>query len=138
MSENWKPVDELTLREIQEKPIWKSDYDHAVCPTDLTTHPDPNIDQATYIVLTTFTLNDGTVMTGYCSPADDSGIDYIQPVIIIDGSHVQLWDEENARETDKLLIAKKLFRSVDQIFPLKYSSNILCEGRHLEEIIRAI
>jgi hypothetical protein len=137
MSENWKPLEELTLEELREKPIWIYDFDKTVRPTNLTVHPNPHIDQTTYIVLTTFELNDGTEMVGYCSPADSSGIDYIQPVIIHDGCHVPLWDEDNGHETKKGIIATRLSRSVNNIYPLKYSSNVICEGKCLEETIIA-
>ena len=61
-------------------------------------HPD----REAYIARTRFVLADGSEWWGYCSPTDDSGLDYIQPVILTPGGPVRFWYEEPPPEPEQL------------------------------------
>ena len=43
-----------------------------------------------YLASTEFHLADGTVLKGFSSPTDDSGLDYVQPVVFLDGKQLPI------------------------------------------------
>lgn len=87
-----KPLHELTLEDLARSPVWRCtgspDSEASVERTELSalSEASPEI----FVVRTSFTLSDGSSVAGYCSPTDDSGLDYVQPVIITESGHAPL------------------------------------------------
>lgn len=54
---------------------------------------DADLNGKGYLCQSAFTLADGREVVGYCSPQDTSGMDYVQPTILIEGHHWDLWSE---------------------------------------------
>ena len=46
---------------------------------------------------------DGTILLGYCSPEDDSGLDYTQPTIIYENKHINLFEIESNTNYKRIL-----------------------------------
>src|SRR5207248_4125604 len=66
---------------------------------------------------------------GFCFPADDSGIDYLQPVIIAGSVHVSFWfDGAPGRETLETQW-RALGRQPAQIFPVGFRCLVPVDGR---------
>jgi len=86
-------------------------------------------ESSVFIAATEFELHDGTRHVGYCSPTDPSGLDYVQPVILVGTEHVALWHEEQAAETAAQTIAMRLGRSLDQVFPIQWRCVVPVDGQ---------
>lgn len=84
-----------------------------------------------YIVLTEFNLNNGQKYIGYCSPQDASGIDYIQPVIFTKKGQFAFYKDGNWSEKDKKEAFSFLGLNFTEIFPVKYETKVLCDGKFL-------
>lgn len=118
---------ELNLHHFENCRIWELSSDGLVTSTKLESCPTPIGGAPIYIAEMRFKLSDGAELYGYSSPSDD-GIDYTQPVIIYNGVHVELWSEEAGRETEKSEVASKLGREIEKVFPLTFTSTVMCEG----------
>jgi hypothetical protein len=127
MNLDWRPVDELTVYDLNAIPVWEwqeCDGGERVRATTLESVPEAD-GSAVYIAFTRFTLADGTVMFGFCSPGDDSGLDYIQPVIVSEHGHWNLWEG-----------MKNVPKSGEAIFPLVFECLVECEGRRMKSTIQ--
>lgn len=82
-----------------------------------------------YIVLTEFELNNGKKYIGYCSPQDSSGIDYIQPVIFTENGQFAFYRDRQWSEIEKMDFFSSLGLNFTEIFPVKYKTKILCDGK---------
>jgi hypothetical protein len=118
-----KRLGELTIADLERAPVWvyKSDTDDTsawVEETELTRISEE--DSRTYLAATEFILADGTKHYGYCSPADWSGLDYVQPVLLTPSGGVRLWldplSDPRLYEDEFALLEKPL----SSIFPLSY------------------
>ncbi len=129
-----KPLRELTLEDLARSPVWRCtgspDSEASVERTELSalSEASPEI----FVVRTSFTLSDGSSVAGYCSPADDSGLDYVQPVIITESGHAPLFYESPPLSPEPDSICRKLGRSSDQVFPIRYRAEIPVDGRFVE------
>ncbi len=126
MSIKWCPLGELTVEALKTTPIWEwreNGGAEEVRPTSLDCIPEAD-GNAVHLVFTKFSLADGKVEFGYCSPGDDSGLDYIQPVIICEEIHWNLLDGEPPQTL-----------SGKNIFPLKFECLVPCDGKYLKQTI---
>jgi len=133
-----KPLYDLTNIDLQKHPIWMieggPDEQAIIKPAE-------NFDCANeraYIARTKFKLADGTEMFGYCSPTDDSGLDYIQPVIITANGHARFWYDNPPNHPEPDYLCSLLGRNVDRIFPVKYECEIPFEGHHVSGILNQV
>jgi hypothetical protein len=92
-------------------------------------------DSATFIARTQFVLADGSQHIGFCSPSDDSGIDYVQPVIVTPEGPVFFWFEEPP--TAEFLQAQFARLGVDhgEIFPVHYRCTVPLDGRLISGVV---
>ena len=132
-----KPLLALTNEDLAANPIWlyegETDATAVVQPVDSLAEPD----RRSYIARTRFTLDDGTVLFGYCSPTDDSGLDYIQPVVIAPSGHISFWrDPPDTAPTDDE-VAALLGKPVEHVFPCTFEALVPFEGAHLVRVIPA-
>lgn len=91
--------------------------------------------ESDYIVRTSFTLNNGFELNGFCSPKDPSGLDYIQPIILTDNEPVKFWNDLGWKPEDKDKELQKLELKWSEVFPIKYETLIKCDGRFYQGII---
>lgn len=130
-----KPLTTLTNEDLAAKPIWlyegESDATATVEPVDTFAEPD----KRAYIARTKFTLSDGTVLFGYCSPTDDSGIDYVEPVIIGPSGHIPFWGDPPGTPPSDAEIAARLGKPAEDVFPCTFESLVPFEGARLIQVI---
>jgi hypothetical protein len=77
-----------------------------------------------YLVLTEFRLADGTTLHGFSSPTDDSGLDYVQPVIFHGGDQLMLWRDDRDVEN----VSQALGRESTDVYPIYWKSVVLIDG----------
>ncbi len=127
MNIEWRPVEKLTVEALQATHVWEwreSGAVEEVRPTSLDRIPESD-GNTVHLAFTKFILANGITMFGFCSPGDDSSLDYIQPVIIWDDIHWDLWKGD----PPKKILEKN-------IFPMKYECLVPCEGKYLKETIK--
>ena len=117
-----KRLAELTADDFQANPVWEykgaSDADAMVSSTNLRAMVEDN--DVVLLAATEFRLADGTKLSGFCSPSDPSGLDYVQPVICTRLGQVALWAETLPTRAAVEMAWKPLGKRLDQVFPLQF------------------
>ena len=113
----WKPIEMLTAGDLQRTPVWELRYEgdvEMVRPTRRKSVTDDT--RHGFIVLTRFVYPGGAVAFGYSSPQDPSGMDYIQPTVITETGHWNLFTGKNMTQKPDALL-----------FPLMCESLVKCD-----------
>jgi PilZ domain len=135
-----KRLVELTVQDLTASPVWSyeggSGAEAVVAPTqrDALSQADDEI----FLAATDFELFDATRHVGFCFPADDSGLDYLQPVIVSESRHVAFWFDGPA--TPEALSAQwaALGKEPDEIFPVAFRCLVLVDGREVSGRIAGV
>jgi PilZ domain len=125
-----KRLTDLTLEDLGASPVWRYEGGAGgkavVAPDARTTlsHTDDEI----FLAATDFELFDATKHLGFCFPADDTGIGYLQPVILTRMGPVSFWfDEPPSREA----LAEQwraLGKNEAEIFPVIFQCRVPVDG----------
>ena len=117
---------ELTLDDFRRVKTWeyKGD-DGATAMVEPSLKSEISEDDGTaYLAATEFRLADDTILSGFSSPADGSGLDYIQPVIFLGERQLRLWTDR-----DGLIdISQELGKKRDEVFPILWRSLVIVDG----------
>ena len=131
-----KPVNELTLDDIRQFPVWEYALDEerddeqdetTVRPCEFSAALDPS----DVIVRTRFTLADGTEMFGTAQTPclGDNSIGRLQPVIVTERGHVLFWyDSLSLRAAEIALNYEMLGRDAARVFPIQFISDVELDG----------
>ncbi|HEY6928054.1 MAG TPA: PilZ domain-containing protein, partial [Thermoanaerobaculia bacterium] len=126
-----KRLVDLTVEDLEASPVWRYEGGtgaHAtVAPTKRVSlsHADDEI----FLAATEFQLADSGRHFGFCFPADDSGIDYLQPVIVLPARHVNFWFDGPAELAALSSQWKALGKEPREIFPVAYRCLVPVDGR---------
>jgi hypothetical protein len=141
-----KPVYDLTLADFDAAPVWEFALDEegvagqdepTVRPYEVA-FPLDAAGHGGLVVRAVFTLADGTNLRGYFSPQPVSlrKPGWLQPVIICDAGQVKFWNgirrPPQNQMTDELA---KLGKQADEVFPLRYRSDVELVGGPISGII---
>jgi hypothetical protein len=125
-----KRLKELSENDLTSNPVWRvweQDEEEFVsvsndkCISENSNH--------VYIVLTEFILNNRTRFTGFCSPQDPSGLDYIQPVLFTQNGQVNIYMDNGWDNKAKQDALRKIELTKDHVFPIEFETKIKCENR---------
>ncbi len=126
-----KRLGDLTAEDLAANPVWRyeegSGADAVVVPVKRRTLS--QADDEIFLAATEFELFDATRHGGFCFPADDSGIDYLQPVIVTPSGHVSFWFDAPASPE---VLAKQwglLGKPQAEIFPVGFRCLVPVDGR---------
>ena len=124
-----KRLAELRPEDFEVHPVWEY---HGTSDTDALVEPRAvgdvkEADPTTLLAATEFHLADGTTATGFCSPADDSGLDYVQPVVFIANKQVPLWRPRLGVDT-AARICIDLGKPADSVFPIAWRCLVPVDG----------
>lgn len=133
-----KRVTELTPDDLNRVPVWRYEGEidevavvHATERRDLGTN-----ERGVFIAHTQFVLADGTQHVGFCSPCDDSGLDYLQPVIVTPDGQVYFWFDEPP-SSDSLQRQWRRLGARSEIFPIHFRCTVPVDGRFVTGIIES-
>jgi len=135
-----KKLRELTAEDLRESPVWRYEGgagDEAVVeasPRQSLSREDDEI----FLAATAFELADGSRHFGFCFPAEDSGLDYLQPVILTAAGPVSFWFDEPA--PPEMLVDQwaALGKTPSEIFPATLRCLVPVDGRAVESRIDSV
>jgi hypothetical protein len=100
---------------------------------DLAVAADPASETGLFVVAATFTLADGSLLTGYCTPAPVAvvgrrgwfrGIGLLQPAIVLERGQVPFWFLEKPVREEILTLYDTLGRDAKQVFPIEFRARV--------------
>ena len=126
-----KRLDDLNVEDLKASPVWRyeggSGAHATVAPTKRLSLSQN--DDEIFLAATEFELFDSSRHFGFCFPADDSGIDYLQPVILSPSCHVNFWFDGPAAPEVLSNQWKALGKEPREIFPVAYRCLVPVDGR---------
>jgi hypothetical protein len=126
-----KRLAELTVEDLIASPVWRyeggSGSEALVAPSKRETLS--QYDDEIFLAATEFALADATRHMGFCFPADDSSIDYLQPVIVGRNRHVAFWFEGPVSAEELARQWSAFGKEPKQIFPVAFRCLVPVDGR---------
>jgi hypothetical protein len=126
-----KRLVELSIQDLRDSPVWRyeggSGAAAVVSPAKKASLSQS--DDEIYLAATEFELFDGSRHTGFCFPADDSGLDYLQPAIVTAAGHVNFWFDGPVSRTDLKRQWDALGKSEGEILPATFRCLVPVDGR---------
>jgi hypothetical protein len=135
-----KKLRDLTADDFRESPVWRYEGgagEEAVVeasPRQSLSREDDEI----FLAATEFELADGSRHFGFCFPAEDSGLDYLQPVILTAGGSVSFWFDEPAPPETLVAQWSALGKTPSEIFPVTLRCLVPVDGRAVESRIESV
>jgi hypothetical protein len=126
-----KRLDDLTVDDLVASPVWRyeggSGAEAVVAPANRESLS--QMDDEIFLAATDFELSDSSRHFGFCFPADDSGIDYLQPVILTGSRHVAFWFDRPASPEALSSQWRALGKEPVEIFPISFRCLVPVDGR---------
>jgi len=126
-----KRLIDLSVDDLKARPVWRyeggSGADASVVPSRRTSLSQK--DDEIFLAATEFELCDSTPRFGFCFPADDAGLDYLQPVIISPSGHVSFWFDGPAPPDILAKQQRALGKDPREIFPVAFRCLVPVDGR---------
>lgn len=125
-----KRLVDLTIEDLRATPVWRYELgtgsEGVVVPAGRSSLS--QADDEVFLAATSFTFPDSSQHLGYCFPVDDSGIDYLQPVVVTRNGQIRFWfDGPIAQE---ILSAQwnALGKQAQEIFPVRFHCLVPVDG----------
>lgn len=135
-----KRLVDLAVEDLVASPVWRYEGGEGA---EALASPSPReslsrMDDDVFLAATDFELFDSSRHFGFCFPADDSGVDYLQPVILTRSGQVSFWFPRtpSAAELDRQW--KRLGREPAEIFPVVFRCLVDVDGRTVRGRIDAV
>lgn len=125
-----KRLIELSEKDLTSNPVWKcwtQEGEEFVSATHDKSISENSTDG--HIVLTEFVLHNRTRFTGFCSPQDPSGLDYIQPVLFTQNGQVNLYLDNGWDNKAEQAALTKIGLTKDNVFPIKFETKVKCDNK---------
>lgn len=126
-----KRLEKLTAEDLIASPVWRYEEgtgaDAIVAPADRNALS--QADDEIFLAATDFELFDSSPHFGFCFPADDSGIDYLQPVIVAESQQVAFWFDVPAGPEALAAQWRVLGKTPEKIFPVTFRCRVPVDGR---------
>jgi hypothetical protein len=126
-----KRLERLTPEDLTASPVWRYEggtgADAVVAPADRDSLSQS--DDEIFLAATDFELFDASAHFGFCFPADDSGLDYLQPVIVCESGQVAFWFDGPAAPEALAAQWRVLGKTPEKIFPVAFRCRVRVDGR---------
>lgn len=125
-----KRLVELTAEDLAAEPVWRYEGGAGAAAMVVPIRRDAlsRSDDEVFLATTDFELFDGSRHVGFCFPADDSGIDYLQPSIVVAAGQVAFWTEGPAPPEELAERWRVLGKEPGQIFPVAFRCRVPVDG----------
>jgi hypothetical protein len=135
-----KRLAELSVEGLVASPVWRyeggSGADATIAPSKRVSLS--QTDDEIFLAATEFELFDSSRHFGFCFPADDTGIDYLQPVILSPSGHVSFWFDGPAAPEVLSSQWKALGKEPREIFPVAFRCLVPVDGRTVSGRIEGV
>jgi hypothetical protein len=135
-----KRLDELSVEDLVASPVWRyeggSGSDATIAPSKRASLS--QTDDEIFLAATEFDLFDSSRHSGFCFPADDSGIDYLQPVIVCPAGHVSFWFDGPAAPEMLSNQWRALGKEPREIFPVAFRCLVPVDDRTVSGRIESV
>ena len=135
-----KRLGDLTVPDLRSSPVWR--YEGGTGPEALVEPARRDslsqADDEIFLAATEFVLFDASRHFGFCFPADDSGLDYLQPSIVSDSGHVNFWFDEPAPPELLSRQWRALGKTPHAVFPVDFQCLVPVDGRTVRGRIEGI
>jgi len=125
-----KRLADLTAEDLVASPVWR--YEGGIGAEALVVPANrkslSQMDDEIFLAATEFELFDSTRYFGFCFPADDSGIDYLQPVIVGPSRQVSFWFDGPVAPEVLASQWTALGKQPDDIFPVAFRCLVPVDG----------
>jgi hypothetical protein len=126
-----KRLAELSVEDLAASPVWRyeggSGADATIAPSKRVSLS--QTEDEIFLAATEFELFDFSRHLGFCFPADDTGIDYLQPVILSPSGHVSFWFDGSAAPEVLSSQWRALGKEPRDIFPVAFRCLVPVDGR---------
>ncbi len=135
-----KRLADLTCDDLVASPVWRYEGGSGASATAT---PSKRVslsqsDDEIFLAATEFELFDSSRHFGFCFPADDSGIDYLQPVIIGPSGQVNFWFDGPAMPEALSKQWRALGKELPEIFPVSFRCLVPVDGRTVSGRIESV
>jgi hypothetical protein len=128
---------DLTIEDLSTTPVWRyeggSGAEAVVVPTGRSSLSGE--DDEVCLAATEFTLCDSSRHLGFCFPVDDSGLDYLQPVILTRAGQVSFWFDGPIAQEVLAAQWNALGKRPEEVFPVQYRCLVPVAGRTVTGVI---
>ena len=135
-----KRLVDLTIEDLTAHPVWRyeggSGAQASASPSDR--RQLSQMDDEVFLAATEYELFDASKHLGFCFPADGSGVDYLQPVILSRSGPVSFWFETAPAPEQLVAQWKALGKEPGDIFPIGYRVLVPVDGQTLSGHIDGI
>ncbi len=135
-----KQLVELTIADLAAAAVWRYEGgtgdDALVSPAERVSLG--SADEEVFLAATEFTLHDGSRHPGFCFPVDDTGVDYLQPVIVTEAGQVRFWFEGPVPAESLERQWTLLGRDPRAIFPVSFRCLVPVDGRDVTGVISRV
>ena len=132
-----KRLVELTIEDLTATPVWRYEGGSGAEAVVVAERRDSlsQADDEVFLAATTFDLPDSSRHLGFCFPVDDSGIDYLQPVIVTRGGQVRFWFDGPIAQEVLAVQWSVLGKQAEEVFPVRFRCLVPVDGRTVTGVI---
>jgi PilZ domain len=128
---------DLTIEDLSTTPVWRyeggSGAEAVVVPTGRSSLSGE--DDEVCLAATEFILCDSSRHLGFCFPVDDSGLDYLQPVILTRAGQVSFWFDGPIAQEVLAAQWNALGKRAEEVFPVQFRCLVPVAGRTVTGVI---
>ncbi len=135
-----KRLADLSVEDLVASPVWRYEGGSGAHATVVSSKRESlsQTDDEIFLAATEFELFDSSRHFGFCFPADASGIDYLQPVILGPSGHVSFWFDGPALPEVLSSQWRALGKEPRDIFPVTFRCLVPVDGRTVSGRIEGV
>jgi len=135
-----KRLDSLTVEDLTAAPVWRYETGSGAETVVVAEARDSlsRSDEEIFLAATEFLLPDSSRFFGFCFPADDAGLEYLQPVIVTPASHVRFWFEGAVAPEFLSSQWNALGKRDEEVFPVRLRSLVPVDGGVVTAVISGV
>lgn len=134
-----KRLNQLRPADLTRVAVWR--YEGESDDTAVVRATDRNelsgVEPGVFIARTQFALANGAQFLGFCSPADDSGLETMQPTIVTEQGPVYFWFSEPPTQESLAQQWRRLGADHETIFPVHFRCTVPVDGRFVTGVIES-
>lgn len=134
-----KPLVQLNPADFEKVAVWRyqgeTDATAVVRATDRIELSES--EHGIFIARTQFVLANGAQFVGFCTPTDDTELQYLQPVIVTQSGLVYFWFQQPPTQEFLREQWKRLGVGHEEIFPVHFRCTVPVGGHYVTGTIRA-